>query len=83
MNMYLQAVALGLMAHPMAGFDDKKLREKFNIPDQFTVISIIAIGYQAEAEVLEDEKQRISELAERKRQLLNSCFFDSEWGKGI
>jgi hypothetical protein len=46
-------------------------------------MAIIALGYQADPKVIEDKGQLESELVERKRQPLNSCFFDSEWGKGI
>lgn len=83
MNMYLQAVTLGLMAHPMGGFDEVKIKEVFGIPDQFIPMAVIAIGYQADPKVIEDKGQLESELAERNRQPLNNSFFDSEWGKGI
>lgn len=83
MNMYLQAVSSGLMAHPMGGLDEAKMKETFAIPEQFTPMAVIAVGYQAEPAIIEDAGQLESELADRKRQPLNSCFFDSEWGKGI
>ena len=83
MNIYLQAVTLGLMAHPFAGFDKDKLRNAFNIPDQFEIIAILAIGYQAEADVLDDAIHKRNELKERKRNPLGTEFFDSEWENGI
>ncbi|TAL69923.1 MAG: nitroreductase [Bacteroidetes bacterium] len=83
MNIYLQAVSLGLMAHPFAGFDKDKLRNEFNIPEQFDIMAMIGIGYQAKAEVLEDEKQRKTELGERSRRPIGTEFFDGEWEKPI
>jgi nitroreductase len=83
MNIYLQAVTLGLMAHPFAGFDKDKLRNEFNIPEQFDIMAMIAIGYQAEPDVLEDEKQKATELGERSRRPIGTEFFDCEWEKGI
>ena len=83
MNIYLQAVTLGLMAHPMGGFDKEQLRNEFNIPEQFEIMAMIAIGYQAEAKVIEDEKQGANELKERERKPIGTEFFDSEWENGI
>ncbi|MCL5990790.1 MAG: nitroreductase family protein [Bacteroidetes bacterium] len=83
MNIYLQAVTLGLMAHPFAGFDRDKIRMEFNIPEQFDIMAMIAIGYQAEADVLDDEKQRANELKERERKPIGTEFFDSEWENAI
>ncbi len=83
MNMYLQAVDCGLMAHPMGGFDEEKIKIAFAIPGQFTPMAMIAAGYQASPEIIDDDGQRKSETAERKRQPLGSCFFDSQWGNGI
>lgn len=82
LNIYLQSVNLGLMAHPMAGFDEDKLSEVFNIPDNFSPKAMIAIGYQAEPEILDDD-YRESETEERFRRPLGSTFFDSEWEKPI
>lgn len=83
MNIYLQAVTLGLMAHPMGGFDKDRLRIEFNIQEQFEIMAMIAIGYQAEADVIEDEKQRANELKVRERKPIGTMFFDSEWDNGI
>jgi nitroreductase len=82
-NIYLQAVALGLMAHPMGGFSQVKLREEFQIPEQFEIMAMIAIGYQADSGILDDERQRNNELKERTRQPLETEFFDSAWGNEI
>ena len=82
MGMVLQAVALGLMAHQMGGFDSTKIRDEFAIPEEFTCMAMIAIGHPASAEILEgDLKTR--ELAPRVRQPLGQHFFSGAWGKGI
>jgi len=78
-NLVLQAVALGLAAHQMGGFDADKLREKFAIPASYTPMAMIAVGYQADAAFLEGEiKER--ELAPRARRPLGEKFFDGTWG---
>jgi nitroreductase len=82
MALVLEAVALGLAAHQMGGFDSAKIRAEFAIPEEFTCMSMIAIGYAASAEILEGNlKDR--ERAPRSRQPLGAHFFAGAWGKGI
>ena len=40
----LQAAALGLLAHGMAGFDPAKARELYGIPDSHEAVAAISIG---------------------------------------
>lgn len=78
-NICLQAVSLGLVVHQMGGFDPHKTHEVLGIPMDFTCMSFLAIGYQAEPEILEGEyKER--ELADRQRKPLEELFFEAQWG---
>lgn len=81
-NLCLEAVNQGLMAHQIGGFDPIKIKEVFLIPDRFVPMSIIGVGYQAEANEI-DEPYRSSELADRKRRPLGTCFFDGRWENPI
>ena len=78
-NLCLQAVASGLMAHQMGGFDEEKTRLAFNIPKEFALMAMIAVGYQGEPEVLNDELKGL-ELAGRERTPLGVHFFEGDWG---
>lgn len=78
-NLCLQAVASGLMAHQMGGFDEDKVRSAFKIPADFACMAMIAVGYQGEPEVLDGELKAL-ELAERARTPLGVHFFESDWG---
>jgi nitroreductase len=78
-NLVLQAVALGLAAHQMGGFDADKLREKFAIPAGYTPMAMIVVGYQADADILEGNI-RERELAARARKPLGEKFFEGTWG---
>ncbi len=78
-NLCLQAVASGLMAHQMGGFDVEKTRCAFNIPAEFALMAMIAVGYQGEPEVLNDELKEL-ELAARARTPLGVHFFEGDWG---
>ena len=79
-NMCLQATGLGLITHQMAGVDFEAAREAFNLPDNVTCMAVIAVGYQASADLLEEEHLRERELAERQRAPLEEHFFAGQWG---
>ena len=78
LSIALQAVALGLIAHQMAGFDADKARAAFRIPDDYTPMAMIAIGYQADPATLAPDI-KVKEVAPRKRRALANSFFGSEW----
>lgn len=82
MNMVLQATALGLVVHQMGGFDAEKAREVFNLPGDCRPMAMMAVGYQAEADVL-DEDFKAAELGPRSRVALEDRFFAGQWGNGI
>jgi len=47
-QMIVQASALGLFVHQMAGFDVDEARSTYGIPEGFDPVAAIAIGYSAE-----------------------------------
>lgn len=81
-NICLQATALGLMAHQMAGFDADKLRAAFEIPEQIEIIAMISVGHPADPDTL-DAEARERETAARSRRELGELFFDGAWGKPV
>ena len=82
MAMALQGTALGLAVHQMGGFDAGKAREAFAIPAEYTPMAMIAVGYQASPDVL-DEETKAKELRPRGRRPLAEHFFEKGWGKAI
>ncbi len=44
----LRATELGLVAHPIAGFDEEKAKDILAIPNEFTLISFVIIGKRSE-----------------------------------
>lgn len=82
-NVVLQAVALGLAAHQMAGYDPDKARELFNIPEEFTPMAMIAAGYPFRGDLSSlSEAVQKRELAERTRKPLAEIAFDGTWNRG-
>src|SRR5918997_1863987 len=51
-NMFLETFNQGLIMHEMGGFDRDKAREIFNVPDDYEIGIMIAIGYQDSHEIL-------------------------------
>lgn len=78
----LQAVAMGLAVHQMGGFDAGKARAAFSIPAEYTPMAMIAVGYQAEPDVLDDET-KAKELRPRARKPVSERFFEKGWGKPV
>jgi nitroreductase len=74
----LQASALGLSTHQMAGFDEAIARQAFEIPDIYILGSVIALGYQGEPAALPNQQFIDQEVAPRKRRPLKDFVF-SAW----
>jgi nitroreductase len=74
----LQAAALGLSTHQMAGFDPDAARKAFSVPEEYLFGAVIALGYQGEPDALANEQFRAQETAPRSRKPLKDLVF-SEW----
>jgi len=81
-NLALQAAALGFAAHFMAGFDADRARELFEIPEGFTPMAMIAIGYTAQPDTL-PPKLRAREHAPRRRKPIDEIAFNGRWGERL
>jgi nitroreductase len=76
----VEATALGLFVHQMAGFSVDKVRETFAVPAGFEPVAAIAIGYPADPDVL-PEALREREVAPRTRKPINEFVFEGKWGE--
>jgi nitroreductase len=79
-NLLVQATAVGLFVHQMAGFSVDKVREAYSVPEDFEPVAAIAIGYAAEPEVL-PESFREQEVGTRSRKPIKSFVFEDKWGE--
>jgi len=78
-HLSLQATALGLATHQMAGFNADAARERFAVPAGWEPSSVIALGYPGHANSL-PEKLKEREIAQRQRKPLDSFVFSGSWG---
>jgi nitroreductase len=79
-NLVLQATALGLIVHQMAGFDVEKSRTDLKIPSGYEPVAMIAVGYPGDSAVLPDYL-RERELKPRDRQPTGDFVFSEQWGQ--
>jgi nitroreductase len=77
-NLIVQASALGLYAHPMAGFHIAKAVSAFHIPETHEPVAALALGYLGDPDQLpEDLRER--ERAPRERRPLEDFVFSGAW----
>ena len=77
-NLILQATEFGLVARPMAGFKPGVIREEFNIPESYTILVMIAVGYEGDLSTLKENHQKVS-VAPRTRNPLEDSFFFNQF----
>ena len=77
-HLSVQASALGLYVHQMAGFDGEKARALFSLPADTEPMTLFAIGYYGNADELPEEL-RTRELQPRTRKPLTEFVFGPHW----
>ncbi len=74
-----EANSRGLLVHQMAGFDADKARQVFAIPEDWSPVAAMAIGYPGDPQSL-SEKLREREVAPRIRKPLAEFVMTGAWG---
>jgi nitroreductase len=78
-TMAIQAAAMGLQIHQMAGFDVARAQVVFGIPDDYEPGAAIALGYPGPAAAAPVDFQA-GEMAKRIRRPLAETVFSTTWG---
>ncbi len=66
-NLALQGADMGLVVHGMAGFDAERARKELAVPDDYSVIAMIAVGKLGEVEDLPEDFRAGEEPTGRKK----------------
>lgn len=78
-NLVIQATALDLVVHQIAGFNADGARELYQIPEDYEAVTALTVGYQGDPQSLPDGL-RERELAPRVRKPLKEFVFTGQWG---
>lgn len=69
-QLILRATELGLVAHPIAGYDEQKVKQILSVPDNMTVITLVNVGKHSDRispvlseKQVRDEKERPTRLS--------------------
>ncbi len=79
----LQATELGLIAHPIAGFDPLKVKAVLGIPQGYTVITLVICGYPGTDDSLLSDKQKEAEIRRPERRPQGENIFLDRWGSPL
>ena len=79
-NLSLQAISMDIFLHQMGGFKSEEAKKLFNIPNGFDPVSVIALGYQGNAEAL-PSPLRERELKQRERKPLSEIVYSNTFGE--
>ncbi len=77
----LRATELGLVAHPIAGYSERKVKEILGVPDDMQVITLVNVGRHSE--IIRDtltEKQKMTERMRPERLPLESFAHIDQYG---
>lgn len=77
-NLAIQAVSQGLVTHAMAGFDYAKAKSTLEVPDDFEVLAMIAIGKRGPKDKLSPELQ--ARETPNTRKPLSEIVMDGKFG---
>jgi nitroreductase len=77
----LEGLREDVYVHQMGGFDAKKAKELFSIPDDYEAVAALAIGYLGDPESL-PEALKDREKAPRTRKKIQEFVFRGKWGGG-
>lgn len=77
----LRATDLGIVAHPIAGYDPAKVRAALGIPEDHVIITLVICAYHGSDDSLLSEKQKAAEAVRPERKPLPDNIYLDFWGQ--
>ena len=75
-NILLQATEFDLVARPMAGFKPDTIREAFQIPPEYQILVVVAVGYKGDVSSLQERHQKMSQAPRVRNPVEKNFFFN-------
>ena len=79
----LRATELGMIAHPIAGYDPLKVKAALGIPEDHVVITLVICGRPGTDDSLLSDKQREAEALRPERRPQGENIFLDRWGSPL
>jgi nitroreductase len=78
-----QASALGIALHQMGGYDIEKARATFSIPEGYSPVAMVALGYEGDPAIFTEEKlrSRHSNPTRSRKPLASFVLGGAVWGE--
>jgi nitroreductase len=76
----IEATALGLFVHQMAGFSPEKVRDAYGVPATAESVAALALGYAGDPASLPDDLRK-RELEPGKRKAIEQFVYSGGWGQ--
>ena len=80
-QLQLRATELGMIAHPIAGYDPTRVKQALEIPEEYVVITLVICGYPGSDDSMLSEKQRTAEQERPVRKPEGENIFFDAWGR--
>lgn len=77
----VEATARGLVVHQMAGILPDRAREIFGVPEEFEVVTALAVGHPVPDATELPDALRERDQAPRRRRPLTETVFGASWGR--
>lgn len=77
MNLLLQAEREGFVAHPIAGFNPKKVKAACSVPDDFVLVSLVVCGKRGENPALADWQIEREKGPRQRKPISEVVYFDT------
>jgi nitroreductase len=82
-QMLLRATELGLVAHPIAGYDPQAAKKALAVPEDHVLIALVMIARPGADASLLSEKQLMAERERPARMPRGQNFFMGTWGSAL
>lgn len=79
-SLSLQATDLGLFVHQMGGFDAAEAARLFEIPSDYAVATVVAVGYPGNPDILHENLKKM-EISPRERRMASDSVFSGKFGQ--
>ncbi|MBN1109639.1 MAG: nitroreductase family protein [Methanomassiliicoccales archaeon] len=80
-EMLLRATEMGVIAHPIAGYNAVAIKHELEIPDDHVLITLVICGHPGTDVSLLSEKQLLAERERPPRRPVGENFYRDRWGE--